>query len=63
METLRGIVRVLLGLLATLSLLGLWMLFFIAMMGIALYVVRFFPLTGQWRKRFKARRLRKSSGR
>jgi len=63
METLRGIVRVLLGFLATLGLLGLWMLFFIAIMAAALYAVRFLPLSGQWRKRFKERRLRKSSGR
>lgn len=61
MDTLRGTVRVLLGFLATLGLLGLWMLFFIALMGAVLYAVRFLPLSGQWRKRFDERRLRKSS--
>jgi hypothetical protein len=63
MEMVSGVGRVLVGLVATLGLLGLWMLFFIAIMGVTLYAVRFLPLTGQWRKRFTARRLRKSFGR
>ena len=46
METLRGIVRVMVGLFATLGLLGLWMLFFIVIIGVALYAVRFLPLNG-----------------
>jgi hypothetical protein len=62
METLRGIIRVMVAFLATLGLLGLWMLFFIVIMGVILYAVRFLPLSGQWRKRLNSR-LRKSSGR
>jgi hypothetical protein len=53
---LAGIARVVVGLIGTIALLGAWMLFFIGLMGICLYVMRLFPLTGQWRKRLRERR-------
>jgi hypothetical protein len=52
-----GILRLGGGLIATLGMLFLWAVVFpVAIMTVVLYAVRFLPLTGEWRKRLRARR-------
>jgi hypothetical protein len=45
-----GVFRVLVGLGATVAMLGLWWLFIVAIMVVTLYLCRFIPMAG-WRKK------------
>ena len=51
-----GALNVLVPIVGALAIWALWMLILVGIPGfLALYIARLFPLTGQWRKRFKAR--------
>jgi hypothetical protein len=45
-----GVLRVLVGLVASVAMFAAWGLFIVAIMGATLYMCRFIPMTG-WRKR------------
>ena len=44
-----GVLRVLVGLFASVAMFAAWGLFIVAIMGATLYICRFIPMTG-WRK-------------
>ena len=45
-----GVLRVLVGLVASVAMFAAWGLFIVAIMGATLYICRFIPMAG-WRKR------------
>ena len=54
---LAGIARLLLASVGTIAVFAFWVIVFpSAIMIVVLYVFKFVPLSGQWRKRFRERR-------
>jgi hypothetical protein len=46
-----GVTRVLVALAGSAAVFAVWCLFIVAIMTITLYICRFIPLTGKWRRR------------
>ena len=50
-----GVLRVFVGLVASVAMFALWLLLIVAIMAVTLYICRFIPMTG-WRKGAEGRR-------
>jgi hypothetical protein len=46
-----GVTRVLVALAGSVAVFAFWCLFIVAIMTMTLYICRFIPLTGKWRRR------------